>query len=197
MQARLRNALLPLVLALLVSLVPAGGSASWYPPDYRVCSVRDVRTDGPFELIREVWNHGRNGVGLTIAYRGELLRRFAASDIHFYVRLNGHDIYLRASQGSHGDAYVYLRTGARNCNICQEYMRSTWPECDAWLGAGRSPDWVCGGPSADEAELFTYAFDGTYLNAWDLEVAAEAHGQWDSAFGQNFRGRFEPRYGCY
>jgi hypothetical protein len=178
-------------------LVPGAGSASWYPPDYRVCSARDVRQTGPFEVIRDLWKHGPNGAGLTISYRGELLRRFPASEIHFYIRLNGHDVYVPAWQGSHGDAYVYLRTGARDCSICSEYLRASWPACDAWLGAGRSPDWVCSGPTADESELFTYAFDGITMNAWDIELAAEAHGQWDSAFGHNFACRFEPRQGCY
>jgi hypothetical protein len=156
-----------------------------------------VRQTGPFEVIRDVWNYGRNGVGLTVSYRGELLQRFPASELHFYVRLNGHDIYVPAWQGTHGDAYAYLRSGARDCSICQESMRASWPACDAWLSAGRSPDWVCGGPSADEGELFSDAFDGSSMNAWDIEVAAEAHGQWDSAFGRNFACRFEPRHGCY
>jgi hypothetical protein len=197
MTSSLRRAGVLLSLALVFTLAPARGFASWYPPDYRVCSSREVRQVGPFEIIKDVWNYGRNGVGLTVAYRGELLSRFPARELHFYIRLNGHDIYVPASQGSHGDAYVYLRPGARDCAICQEYMRASWPACDAWLGAGRSPDWVCGGPSADEQELFTYAFDGTLQNAWDIEVAAEAQGQWDSAHGKNYAGRFEPRQGCY
>jgi hypothetical protein len=195
--AAFRLAFVRLAFVLLAMVAPASAAASWYPPDYHVCSARDVRQAGPFELIRDVWNFGTNGVALTVAYRGQLLSRFPASELHFYIRLNGHDIYVPASPGGHDDAYVFLRTGARDCSICAEYLRQNWPACDAWLRQGHSADWVCSGPTADEQELFGYAFNGTYLNAWDIEVAAEAHGEWDSAYGQNFAGRFESRYGCY
>ena len=186
------------LLALLACLlVPGASSASWYPPDYRVCSARDVRTAGPFELIRDVTSYNRNGVAFTVAYRGYLLGRHPAQDIHFYVRINGRDVFVPAHPGTNGDAYAYFRAGARDCGMCVDYRASEWPACAAFLEQHHGPDWVCSGPSADENELFAWAFDGTFINAWDVAVAAEAHGEWDSNFGADFQARFEPRSGCF
>jgi hypothetical protein len=187
-----------LALALLVvTLAPVQTFASWYPPDYRVCTARDVQRTGPFELIRDVTRYDRNGVALTVAYRGYLLERFPAEDINLYVRINGRDVLVPAQAGSHGDAYAYFQAGARNCGMCVDYKAPTWPECAAFLETHPGADWVCQGPTADEQELFAWAFDGTYLNAWDIAVSAEAHGQWDSNFGGDFQARFEPRSGCF
>jgi hypothetical protein len=188
---------LSLLFVLTSSLLPLPGAASWYPPDYAMCHARDVRTSGPFELIRDVTSFNRNGVTLTAAYRGYLLDRYPAQDIHFYVRLNGQDVFVPAQQGSHGDAFVYFRAGARSCAICTDYLASEWPACAEFLKGHPGADWVCSGPTADETELFTWAFSDYSMNAWDIAVAAEAHGEWDSNFGADFQARFEPRYGCF
>lgn len=199
MKTNVKNPLSWLFVAayLCATLGASVASASWYPPNYPICSARDAKTTGPFEVIRDTTRYDRNGVSLTIAYRGFLLSRFPANQINFYVRLNGNDILIPAQAGSYGDAYVYLRAGARDCSICQEYLRATWPACDAFLTAGNSPDWLCANPTADEAELFTWAFNGSQTNAWDIEVAAESHGQWDSNYGRNFKTRLDPRSGCF
>jgi len=45
--------------------------------------------------------------------------------------------------------------------------------------------------------VFYWAFNEQYRqNAWDIHVAAESHGQWDSNWGNNYYGRFEPEH-CY
>ena len=195
MRAALRIAFLSVAVAFLVS--PGLAFASWYPPDYQMCFARDVRSTGPFELIRDLTSYSRNGVAFTVAYRGYLLDHYPAQDIHFYVRINGQDVFVPAYAGVHGDAYAYFRAGARDCGMCTDYKASTWPACAAFLETHPGADWVCNGPSADETELFSAAFNGTMLSDWDIAVAAEAHGEWDSNFGADFQARFESRYGCY
>lgn len=45
--------------------------------------------------------------------------------------------------------------------------------------------------------MFQWAYDAaSTLHAWDVFVAAEANGEWDSNFGNNFYGRLPERRVC-
>ena len=173
---------------ILVSLAASAANASNYPPDYPVCHVDDSLSSGPFELIQHQEGYGQK-YGLTVAYRGYLRGRYNDNEIWFYIRLNGHDIWAQAHSGTHDDAYVHLWAGPRDCRMCYGYTND--PECDRRPGS-----WICNDPTPNEAHLFFWADGNWALNAWDIEVAATAGGEWDSDWGHNFRARFEPRSRC-
>ncbi|UQA59328.1 hypothetical protein [Polyangium aurulentum] len=73
-----------------------------------------------------------------------------------------------------------------------------YPQCEGLVYPPYSSGtWVCVQPNATEQHVFHWAFNEQYRqNAWDIYVAAESHGQWDSNWGNNDYGRFEPEY-CY
>lgn len=175
--------------------------ASFYPPDYPVCSARDTVSTGPFELIKDTKSPYSENAQLTVSYSGYLRDSFPDDEINFYIRLNGNDIFVPASAGANDDAYVYLNAGPRACVICApppyDYQNSS--ACDGYQYPPNSgPTWVCQGRTADEEEIFFWAFDEYgHQNAWDIEVAAESHGYWDSNWGWNYYGRFEPSTTCY
>ncbi len=190
-----------LLCALVLALVlPATrGEASDYPPSYPICNLRDYVRTGPFEVIRDTTRVPGRQATLTVTYNGYLRTLFADNQIRLYVRLNGQDAMVQAAAGSNNNAYVYLNAGVRNCQKCMAYMASGWPECQAHLAAGNPEgQWVCQQPSALEQHLFYWAFDSNqYQNVWDIFVAAEAGGQWDSNFGGNFYARLAPRTSCF
>ncbi len=196
-----------LLAAVTMALVlpAAQAQASNYPPDYPVCNVTDKVTSGPFEIIRNTKRLPGRGSSLTISYRGYLRSKYPDNQIKIYVSLNGQNPQpvlgtplIQASAGSNGDAYIYLNAGVRNCQMCQAYMASGWPECKAHLDAGNPEgQWLCQQPSALENHMFYWAFDQNgYLNAWDVSVAAEANGEWDSNMGANYYGRLPARMSC-
>lgn len=162
-------------------LAPAEASASNYPPDYDYCSARYTVTNGPFEFVQD-WVQ-QDDANLTISYRGYLRNYYPDNEINFYVRLNGNDAFVPASQGSNGDAYVLVRGGPYDCHYCAPYYGG---DCTDVYG------WVCSWPDEVDDHLMFWGWNGTMVNAWDIEVAAESHGYWDSNFGQNYDARFEP-----
>lgn len=168
---------------LVAALLPTSeAAASNYPPDYTTCGVEDYYTTGPFELIKETVDHGPH-VRLTVAYRGYLRDWFADDEINFWISLNGNDVFVPASAGTHDDAYVLFDSGPRDC---------VWTTPPNTSGV-----WVCSDPTPTEEHLFFWAINASgFQNAWDIEVAAEANGYWDSNWGDNFYGRFEPRISC-
>jgi hypothetical protein len=173
--------LVPAVLA--AALLPtAEAEASNYPPDYTSCGIEDYVTTGPFELIKETVDYETHA-RLTVAYRGYLRDYYADDEINLWIRLNGQDVFVAASSGIYDDAYAFFDSGPRGC---------------AWTTPpNTSGVWVCSDPTPTEEHLFSWAFNGVSdQNAWDIEVAAEANGQWDSNWGTNFYGRFEPRNNC-
>lgn len=192
-------------LALALILPAARAQASDYPPDYAICNVTDMVTSGPFQLIRHTTKVPGQGASLTVSYRGYLRNKYADSQIKIYVSLNGNNPQpilgtpmMQASSGTNADAYIYLKAGPRNCGKCMAYM-TTWPECQAFLAAGNyEGQWLCAQPSALESHMFQWAFDSNgYQNAWDVYVAAEANGEWDSNFGANYYGRLPPKTSCW
>jgi hypothetical protein len=179
--------------------------ASNYPPDYATCDVTDTVTTGPFQLIRHTSRVPGKQVQLTVSYRGYLRSKYPDNQIHIYVSLNGQNplpptgsATIQASAGTNNDAYIYLNAGVRNCQMCFAYMASSWPECKAFLDAGNyEGQWLCQQPSALENHMFYWAFDQNLnQNAWDIYVAAEANGEWDSNGGANFYGRLPARSVC-
>jgi hypothetical protein len=199
----MKTLLAALAMALLIPAAQA--QASNYPPDYPVCNVTDKVVSGPFEIIRNSTRIPGRGSTLTVAYRGFLRGKYPDSQIKIYVSLNGQNPQpvlgtpmLQANTGTNNDAYIYLNAGPRNCRMCMAYMADGWPECKAFLAAGNSEgQWLCTQPSALENHMFYWAFDQNgYLNAWDVYVAAEANGEWDSNNGANFYGRLPARMSC-
>ncbi|XXF77078.1 hypothetical protein P2318_29090 [Myxococcaceae bacterium GXIMD 01537] len=191
-------------LALSLTLAAPGARASDYPPDYAFCNMTDSVTSGPFEIIRKTTRLPGRGSTLTVAYRGYLRGLYPDNEIRIYVSLNGQNpqpitgnATLQASAGSYNDAYILLNANVRSCQKCLAYM-TTWQRCMDHLAAGNPEgQWVCEQPSALENHMFTWAFDANYgLNAWDVYVAAESHGQWDSNFGANYYGRLPARTSC-
>jgi hypothetical protein len=187
-------------LACGLSLVSGDAGASNYPPDYPICSVTETLYAGPFEAIRRLVDPWDSHVQLTIAYDGYLRDEYADDEINIYIRLNGHDALIEASPGTHDDAYIFLDSGPRACTWCANgnvpYNQSS--ACQGIVfGPYESGRWVCGQPNQVEQHLFFWAFNQNGdLNAWDIELAAEAGGEWDSNYGANFDVRFEPR-GCW
>jgi hypothetical protein len=118
-----------------------------------------------------------------VAYRGYLRSWFPDNEINIYVRLNGEGAFLPASAGSSNDAYIYVSNAPRDCVLCGGYPYP--PGCNG-------STWVCNEPSQTEEQLFFWAYDQYSMNAWDIEVAAESHGFWDSNYGANYDARFEP-----
>jgi hypothetical protein len=175
------------------------GRASNYPPDYPMCSSADSVTNGPFEIIRHTTNpYASHHANLTVAYRGYLRALFPDDQIHIYVNLNGNDASLPAKSGSNNDAYVFLNAGINSCYMCIGYQSAPGSECQLYIANGGSDgSWLCKQPTATESNLFLWAYgpSGTQ-NAWDIQVAAEAGGYWDSNYGQNYYARFEPRTTC-
>jgi len=160
--------------AALLAASPAG--ASNYPPDYDYCSLVETRTAGPFEIIRD-WvqpDHAK----LTVSYRGYLQDYFADDEINIYIRLNGNDAFLPASAGANGDAYIFLNSGPRNCHMSGQ-------------------DWVCNWPTDIEEHIFFWGWNQSTVNAWDIELAAESNGWWDSNWGDNYDVRYEPILACW
>jgi hypothetical protein len=183
-------------LALALSLTTAA-EASNYPPDYNLCGDRDTLTSGPFEFIRDTVDTYDGHARLTVAYRGQLRNVCADDQINFYVRLNGNDAFLEANPGSNGDAYIFLDSGPRACVFC--YPGSYYSACDGISYPYNSGGhWVCSDPTPTEEHLFFWAFnENGDQNAWDIDVAAECNGQWDSNWGSNYAVRFEPRLSCW
>lgn len=185
------------LLALALPALPA--HASNYPPDYPICSVDDFVTTGPFELIKRTVDPYDEHARLTVAYRGYLRDLYADHEINLWVRLNGNDVFVPANAGSHDDAYALFDSGPRACVWCGPNMPYPSAGCeDVVLPPQSSGVWSCQEPTATEQHLFFWAFDQWgNQNAWDIEVAAEAGGQWDSNWGANYYGRFEPRNSCW
>lgn len=194
----LKIALAAASLTLAATAASSDASASWYPPDYVSCGVTDNVTTGPFELIKQTTNYGDHAK-LTIAYRGYLRDYYPDDEINFYVKLNGNDALIGASSGSHDDAYVLLISGPRDCYMCIDYQAAPGSECAEYIaGGGQSATWLCHYETPVEEDLFYWAFDEyNHQNAWDIELAAEANGWWDSNYGANYYARFEPRNACY
>lgn len=157
--------------ASLCAALPA--EASNYPPDYDYCSLVETRYAGPFEVIRD-WVQP-DQAKLTVAYRGYLRDHFADDEINIYIRLNGNDAFIPARSGSNDDAYIFLNSGPRDCHI------------DMSNGS-----WICSWPTPVEDHVFFWGWSQTGVNAWDIELAAEANGWWDSNWGNNYYARFEP-----
>lgn len=192
-----RSTLAPALLA--AALLPTEAEASNYPPSYPICSVEDHVTTGPFELVRETVDPYNEGHAyLTVAYRGYLRDWYADDEINLWIRLNGNDVFVPASTGTHDDAYAFFDSGPRACVWCVPNMPYYVEACDGVTPPPPSSGaWICQEPTATEQHLFFWAFDEWgNQNAWDIEVAAEANGQWDSNWGANFHGRFEPRSSC-
>lgn len=192
------STLLPAVLA--VALLPTDAEASNYPPSYNICGLEDYVTTGPFELIKETVDTYSGHAYLTVAYRGYLRDWYADDEINFWIRLNGNDVFVPAQAGAYDDAYAFFDSGPRGCVLCSPGQQGYVPApCEGLVYPPYSSGtWVCSEPSTTEAHLFFWAFDEwDDQNAWDIEVAAEANGQWDSNWGNNFYGRFEPRNACW
>jgi len=169
--------------ALVTALPTTEAVASNYPPSYVSCGTVDSITTGPFELLKHTLSLSGRRARLTVAYRGYLRDWYPDHEINLWIRLNGHDVFVPAQAGTHNDAYVMFDSGPRDC---------VWTTPPNTSGV-----WVCNNPTPTEANLFFWAFnEWGGQNAWDIEVAAESHGQWDSNWGSNFHGRFEPRNSC-
>jgi hypothetical protein len=194
---KLRTSLLLTLTALTLGLASTDAAASNYPPDYDVCSATETRYSGPFEVIRDFVDLYDDHMKLTVAYDGYLRDLYADDQINIYIVLNGNDAFIEALPGTHDDAYIFLDSGPRGCHWCGNGWNPPGT-CDGVVfNQYESGKWICGTPTAVEDHLFEWAFNGYgQLNAWDIELAAEAGGQWDSNFGANFDVRFEPR-GCY
>ncbi|AUX46517.1 hypothetical protein SOCE26_080230 [Sorangium cellulosum] len=190
-------AALPLSLAL--AAVPREGAASNYPPSYNVCGPTTTVHTGPFEIIQDPVRE--DCANLTVAYRGYLRDSYPDHEIAIYIRLNGQDVLLPASAGAHDDAYVFASNAPRDCAWCSPspYSSATPSVCGGvQLPPGSSGRWVCNGPTPTEQELFFWAYNEYGdMNAWDIELAAESHGEWDSNLGANYAARFEPRTSCF
>jgi hypothetical protein len=186
----------PLAALLLFAATPQA-EASNYPPDYDFCGPSDTVYTGPFELIRDTVDvdHAK----LTVAYDGYLRDDYPDDEINIYLWLNGHDAFLQASPGTYDDAYIFLNSGPRGCVWCSPGGVNQASVCDGLqYPPYSSGTWACADPSSVEAHIFHWAFgSGGVQNAWDIYVAAESHGHWDSNYGNNFYGRFEPRVSCY
>ena len=186
----------------LAAAVVTGSSesrASNYPPDYKVCSSAETVTTGPFEIIRHINNPwSGHHADLTAAYRGYLRAWFPDDQIRIYINLNGNGALLSASSGSNNDAYVFLNSGLNSCYMCIGYQSAPGSECQQYIAnGGTDGSWLCKQPTATEAHLFLWAYSSSGAqNAWDIQVAAEAGGYWDSNYGQNVRARFEPKTTC-
>ena len=185
-------------LALAAVTASSDGAASNYPPDYVTCSAIESITAGPFEIVRKTTSHLGHGARLSIVYRGPLRERSADDPLHFYVQLNGHDILVEARRGAR-DARVTLIAGPRNCVLCVRYQGPWGSPCATSVAsAEHSGTWLCEDESPEEEELFTWAYDAEgHQNAWDIELAAESSGSWDSNLGANYHARFEPVERCY
>lgn len=189
-------------LTLLASLaLPAGeAEASFYPPSYPVCSSEQTVDTGPFEIIKYTYNPFNSYATLTVAYRGYLRNWYADDEINVWISINGNDVFVPASAGDHDDAYVVFDTGPRDCTVCTTNPNYNQAVCQEYFppdGAGDG-DWHCAWPTVTEEHLFFWATDEYgQENAWDIEVAAEAGGEWDSNWGNNYAARFEPRNSCY
>ncbi|WP_437568303.1 hypothetical protein [Sorangium sp. So ce542] len=189
-------AALPLALAL--SAVARDGAASNYPPSYDYCGPTATAHTGPFELIQDPVR--TDAARLTVAYRGYLRAYYPDHEINLYVRLNGSDAFLPASAGAHGDAYVLVSNAPRDCAWCSPPPDDAGQRLcgGAPLPPASSGTWVCNEPTAVEEDLFFWAYDSYgRMNAWDIEVAAESHGLWDSNLGANYAARFEARSSCF
>lgn len=152
--------------------------ASNYPPDYDYCSLVETRSTGPFEVIRD-WvqpDHAK----LTVAYRGYLRDYFADDEINIYIRLNGNDAFIPANPGANDDAYIFMNSGPRDCHM------------DMSTGS-----WLCSWPTPLEDHVFFWGWNQSMVNAWDIELAAEANGSWDSNWGYNYHARYEPISACW
>ena len=198
---KLRPSLLFTLTAITLGLASTDAAASNYPPDYDVCSATETRYSGPFEVIRDFVDLYDDHMKLTVAYDGYLRDLYPDDQINIYIALNGNDAFIEALPGTHDDAYIFLDSGPRGCHWCGHGWNPPG-SCDGVVfNQYESGKWICGTPTAIEDHLFEWAFNSNnygygQLNAWDIELAAEAGGQWDSNFGANFDVRFEPR-GCW
>ncbi|AKT42209.1 hypothetical protein [Chondromyces crocatus] len=180
-------------LAIALASFPGDSAASNYPPDYDFCSRVDTASSGPFDIIRDHVDVTRH-MKLTISYDGYLRDHFADDEINIYIRLNGNDAFVAANAGVNDDAYVFLDSGPRGCFWCSAGSYNQNPACEgvehAPYSGGR---YVCSDPTPTEEHVFFWAFgEQGQLNAWDIEVAAEANGWWDSNYGANYSVRLEP-----
>lgn len=182
---------------LALALTPTAAHASNYPPDYDICGVQETLYSGPFEVIRDFVDPWDQHYRLTVVYDGYLRDAHPDDEINLYVSLNGNDAMIEALPGVHDDAYVLLDSGPRGCHYCANGWNPPG-SCDGVVFAPQeSGKWLCSGPTELEQHMFFWAFDNLgQLNAWDIELAAEANGEWDSDYGNNFSVRFEPR-GCW
>ncbi|MCX4245002.1 hypothetical protein [Paraliomyxa miuraensis] len=194
----MRSILAPALLAAALLPIPQA-AASNYPPDYPTCGIDDYVTTGPFELIKETVDHGTH-VRLTVAYRGYLRNWYADDEISLWIRLNGNDVFVPAAAGTHDDAYAFFDNGPRSCVWCANGQQGGYvpSPCEGiTFPPYSSGQWVCSDPTPTEQYLFSWSHDQYgNQNAWDIDVAAEANGEWDSNWGNNFYGRFEPRNSC-
>ncbi|EYF01720.1 hypothetical protein [Chondromyces apiculatus] len=179
-------------LALTLTTLASTSDASNYPPSYDYCGRVDTALTGPFEIIRDHVDYGDH-MKLTVTYDGYLRDTFADEDINIYIRLNGHDAFIGANAGVNDDAYIFLDSGPRACFWCSPGGYNQNAACDeVEYPLYSSGMWLCSGPSPTEEHLFYWAFNEQgRLNAWDIEVAAEANGNWDSNYGSNYHARLE------
>jgi len=179
-------------------LAPLTAAASNYPPDYDVCGTDEYAYSGPFELILDTVDM-KDHAQLSVAYRGYLRDSYADEDINIYISLNGQDAFIGASSGSYDDAYIFLDSGPRTCVWCATNFSGNPSACDGFEPQyDSSGGWVCQEPTALEEHMFFWAFDEWGdRNAWDIYLAAEANGEWDSNWGSNYYARFEEYGGCY
>jgi hypothetical protein len=194
---QLRRPITLTLCGLALALASRDAAASNYPPDYDLCSVTETLYSGPFEVIRDFVDPWDDHMKLTVAYDGYLRDLYADDEINVYISLNGNDAFIQAASGTYDDAYIFLDSGPRGCHWCGNGWNPPG-SCDGVVfEPQQSGKWICSEPTAVEDHIFEWAFGGyAQLNAWDIEVAAEANGEWDSNYGANFDGRFEPR-GCY
>lgn len=179
---------------LALGLASTTAHASNYPPDYDMCSLTETLDSGPFRVIRDFVDPWDEHYKLTIVYDGYLRDQYADDQINFYVSLNGNSAMLDALPGVNDDAYVFLDSGPRGCFWCPNGPNPNSSCNNVTFDPYQSGKWICSYPSAVENHLFYWSHDEFGgLNAWDIELAAEAGGQWDSNYGGNFDVRFEPR----
>jgi hypothetical protein len=186
-----------LILATLVlGLASSDAGASNYPPSYDICSTEETRDAGPFTVIRDFVNLSQRHMKLTVTYDGYLRDLYPDEDINIYVSINGKEALIAASPGTYDDAYVFLDSGPRNCGYCSKGWNPPGTCTGVVFAPQESGRWICAKPTTIEKEIFQWAFNQYgQLNAWNIEVAAEANGQWDSNGGTNYHVGFAPR-GC-
>lgn len=122
---------------------------------------------------------GRAVSNLTINYTGQLV---GSNKLNVYVRLNGRDGVFPTTKyvsNSTRDFFVSLTDGKFNCRFQNPDDETT----------------VCETPTSEMISLFRAAYDRSRTPAWKIELAfVDENGNWDSAYGQNYKVEFAPQY---